>query len=338
MASTAPDVSVVITVKNDLRVLDCIDAILSQQPSFTYDVVVVDNGSTDETPKRLEQAYGDQAHVRLLSTPGNLSKAWNEAAKSSQAPVLVRIDADAVPIDGWLQAIAAPLLEEKADWTAGPVHGVHAEGIVARYFHHRTEAYCRRMEEDDDLRDAVPSWNVAYRRQALDEVGWYDPWQASSVDWDLHKRLENAGARGLYVPEASARHHHPETFRAFARKEAWYATGQYQMALKYGFTTMAPAFVLPAGYTVALAVIASGFATPIAAWAGGGLLVLLLAWHAIGGLVESDPTWYLRPLFRPIEAFAALYGVLRGVIRYGLGSRPIPGASETTRSRPEPES
>lgn len=326
MASTVPDVSVVITVKDDLRVLDCIDAILAQKASFTYNVVVVDNGSTDETPDRLAKAYGDRDDVELLATPGNLSKAWNEAARSSEASVLVRIDADAEPLEGWLSAIAEPLLAGDADWTAGPVEGVHAEGLVARYFHHRTEAYCRRMEAEDELRDAVPSWNVAYRREALAAAGWYDPWQASSVDWDLHKRLARTGARGVYVPEARARHHHPETVRAFARKEAWYKTGQYQMGLKYGFGAVTSAFVLPGAYLVALGILGMGLFVPVLGLAGVGLLVLMGIVHAVGGLREEDPVWYLRPLFRPIEALAGLYGLARGLLTYGLRSRPIPGS------------
>lgn len=325
MPETGPDVSVVITVKDDPRVLDCIDAILDQDAPFDYDVIVVDNGSTDDTPALLEDAYGSDERVHLLATPGNLSKAWNKAARSSDTPVLVRIDADAVPLDGWLEAIAAPLLAGQADWSAGPVEGVHAEGMVAGYFHHRTETYCRRMETDEDLRDAVPSWNVAYRREALDQAGWYDPWQASSVDWDLHKRLARAGARGTYEPKARAKHHHPETLRAFARKEAWYKTGQYQMALKYGFATMASAFVLPAAYAGLLGLFLVGILVPLVAAVTASLLALLLVWHAIGGLRESDPAWYLRPVFRPVEALAGIYGILRGVFTYGLSSRTAPG-------------
>jgi glycosyltransferase involved in cell wall biosynthesis len=317
-------------VKNDLRVLDCVDVILAQEADFAYDVVIVDNGSTDETPQRMADAYGDLDDVHLLSTPGNLSKAWNEAARSSSAPVLVRIDADAEPCEGWLAAIAEPLLADRADWAAGPVEGVHAEGLVARYFHHRTEAYGRRMEGEDELREAVPSWNVAYQRQALEAAGWYDPWQASSVDWDLHKRLARTGAVGTYVPEARARHHHPETLSAFARKEAWYKTGQYQMGLKYGFASVASAFVLPGAYLGALAVLAAGLFAPVAALGGLGLLALMAVVHAVGGIREDDPAWYLRPLFRPVEALAGIYGLGRGLVRYGLSSRAVPGAADGT--------
>lgn len=317
-----PDVSVVIVVKDDPRVLDCVEAVLAQSAPFSAEVVVaVDDDPTDDTPDLLADAFGDEDRVRVLETTGNVAEAWNTGARAAQANVIARIDSDAVPLDGWLAAIAHPVLDGEVEWSAGSVEGVHTEGLVARYFHHRTEAYCRRFEDERNLRDEVPSWNVAYDRATLEEAAWYDPWLRASEDWDLHKRLADLGARGIYVPGARIRHHHPETMGTFARKEAWYKTGQYQMMLKHGPATVAEALVLPAAYAGVLAVLAAGVLVPAMAGAGLGLLLLVAAWHAIGGLREDDPAWYLRPLFRPIEALAGLYGLARGLLVYGF-TRP----------------
>ena len=238
---------------------------------------------------------------------------------STDAAILARIDADAIPLDGWLENLVGPLREGIADWTAGAVGGANIEaGVVAHYYHERTEAYNRRLARDPSLRDAVPSWNVAYRRTALQTAGWYDPWQASSVDWDLHKRLGRGGFRGQFVPDARVVHHHPTTFREFARKEAWYRTGQYQMALKYGLREMAGAFALGLAYGLVLLLALASLVWRSFAWAAVLLLVILVAKHWIEGIRESDPLWYYRGLFRPIEGFASLYGLLRGLVRYGI--------------------
>jgi glycosyltransferase involved in cell wall biosynthesis len=314
-----PDVSVVIVVKDDPRVLDCVDRVLDQDADFEFEVVVaVDDDPADATPGQLHDAYDGNDRVRILETTGNQAEAWNTSARSCKADVIVRIDSDAVPLDGWLSAIATPVLEGRAEWAAGPVEGVHTDNLVARYFHHRTEAYCRRFEQAEDLTDAVPSWNVAYERQALEDAGFYDPWLTASEDWDLHKRLARAGARGTYEPTARVLHHHPETFGVFASKEAWYTVGQYQMMLKHGLAPMLSAFVLPAAYAAVIGLLVSGAMVPLVGVAGLGLLGIMLVWHAIGGLRESDPAWYLRPLFRPIEGIAGLYGLVRGILRYGF--------------------
>jgi glycosyltransferase involved in cell wall biosynthesis len=313
------DVSVVITVKDDPRVITCIEGVLGQIASFPFDVVVVDNGSRGELPRILRDRFGSDPRVKLLSSGGNLSEAWNLAARSTDAPVLVRIDADAAPLPGWLEALVRPIRDGVADWTAGPVGGANVgASVVARYYHERTEAYNRRLQRDLDLRDAVPSWNVAYRRSALEAAGWYDPWQASSVDWDLHKRLARSGSRGQFVPGARAVHHHPTTFREFVRKEAWYRTGQYQMALKYGLREMVGGFSLPFAYALVLVFALASLAWPPFAWLAVALFLILLAKHWIEGIRESDPLWYYRGLFRPIEGAAGLYGIVRGFLRYGV--------------------
>src|SRR6266704_1991132 len=46
-------VSVVVTVKNDPRVIDCAERVLSQDASFPFELVIVDNGSTNDTPRLL---------------------------------------------------------------------------------------------------------------------------------------------------------------------------------------------------------------------------------------------------------------------------------------------
>lgn len=313
------DVSVVITVKDDPRIVASVDGVLSQTTSFPFHVVVIDNGSAGETPRLLRDRFESDSRVKLLSSGGNLSEAWNRAARSTPSSILVRIDADAVPLPGWLEALVLPIMDASADWTAGPVSGVNPDAsVVARYYHERTEAYARRLAREPRLRDAVPSWNVAYRRSALETAGWYDPWQASSVDWDLHKRLLRTGARGQFVPQARVVHHHPTTLREFARKEAWYRTGQYQMALKYGALEMANGLALPIAYLLVLILVVAAFAWAPFLWIASVLVVLLITKHWIEGIRESDPLWYYRALFRPIEGFAGLYGLLRGLVRYGV--------------------
>lgn len=333
MAEGPSPVAVVITVKNDPRVVPCVEAILSQDPSFCFSTVVVDNGSTDQTPAHLEEAFGGDERVTLTSMEGNLSKAWNKAAQSADAGILVRIDADARPEPGWLEALVEPLRSGEVGWTAGPVQGVRNESLVERYFHHRTETYCKRLEDDPELQAGVPSWNVAYTRDALDRAGWYDPWQASSVDWDLHKRIVDAGIQGRFAPKAGIRHHHPASVRTFARKEAWYRTGHYQMMLKYGPGAVASTFLLPGAYALVVLLGTGAFLVP---WLGAisvGLLVALLLKHAQGGLFEGDPMWWARLLFRPIEAFAGMYGLARGLARYGVKPRPVPDPGARARAK-----
>ena len=43
--------------------------------------------------------------------------------------------------------------------------------------------------------------------------------------------------------------------------------------------------------------------------------------------MEKDAVWWSRPFYRIVEASAALHGLLRGLLRFGLKRRPVPGAA-----------
>src|SRR5205809_3107684 len=129
-------VSVVVTVKNDPRVIDCAERVLSQDASFPFELVIVDNGSTNETPRLLRDRFANNPRVTILSSGGNLSEAWNHAAATARGRVLVRIDADAVPLPGWLPAPATPILDAPAAWPPGPVGAARPPPPPAERSHH----------------------------------------------------------------------------------------------------------------------------------------------------------------------------------------------------------
>jgi len=90
------------------------------------------------------------------------------------------------------------------------------------------------------------------------------------------------------------------------------------MALKYGLREMAGAFALGLAYGLVLLLALASLVWRSFVWAAVLLLVILVTKHWIEGIRESDPLWYYRGLFRPIEGFASLYGLLRGLVRYGI--------------------
>jgi cellulose synthase/poly-beta-1,6-N-acetylglucosamine synthase-like glycosyltransferase len=322
-------VAVVIVTKNDPRLDDCLRSVYEQTPPFAFDVVVVDNDSAEAHRQRIRDVWGTRANFRLLHVPGNFSAAWNEGAFKSQAQIVARLDSDTTAHPGWLQRLVSPIHDEaRIAWTAGPVVGPQPlRSLTQRYFHHRTLGYQQRLLGDTLPTDAVPSWNVAYRMDALRRVGGYDPWQRSSIDWDLHKRLGHAGFEGRFVPEAVVTHDHPHRLRDFYRKEAWYRTGQYQMMLKYGAREMAGALSLPAAYLVLAAIAAMGVWVRVALPVALLLLLLLFTKQWISAAQEDDPVWWARPMYRIVEAAAGIHGLLRGLLTFGVRRRPVPGAA-----------
>lgn len=101
----------------------CLDSVLLQDyPGSDYEILVVDNGSTDRTGMVL-QAYGEKsARLRACfeSEPG-LSRARNRAGNEARGEWLCYLDDDAIAHPGWLSAAARIIEVEAPDLVGGPV-------------------------------------------------------------------------------------------------------------------------------------------------------------------------------------------------------------------------
>lgn len=313
--------SIVIVTKNDPRVLDCLAAVFRQRSRFPFDVTVVDGASTDGSRQRVEQEYGRRSDFRFIVEPGPFLRAWNQGARSSKGDVIVRLDSDTVADPDWLEALVAPMGgEAHLGWTSGLVLGPRKpQSLTQRYFHHRTVAFLGRSR--GAAREDLPGWNVCYRRAALERVGFFDEWLVSSEDWDLHKRLTRAGYGGQFCEGAVLRHDHPRRIGVLLRKEKWYKTGQYQMALKYGFREMWSAFVTPVAYLSIFGLLLAGLVVRPLLWIALAALGLLAIKQVASGARERDPTFWARPFFRFVEAVGAIWGLGAGVARFGMRRR-----------------
>ena len=108
------DLCVVIAARNEERWLtDQLDALLSQHWDGEWEVVVVDNGSTDGTADLVEGYASANPRVRLLRADEVAGKtyAMNRAAEATGARAIAFTDADDIVAEGWLEAIAAGVSE-----------------------------------------------------------------------------------------------------------------------------------------------------------------------------------------------------------------------------------
>ena len=99
------DVSVIIPVYNQMQLTrECLEALSNDTPRASYEVIVVDNHSTDETPQLLEAIEGD---IKVLREPINrgFAAACNRGARLADGKYLLFLNNDTVPQPGWLDAM-----------------------------------------------------------------------------------------------------------------------------------------------------------------------------------------------------------------------------------------
>ena len=223
-------VSVVVPVHDgEATLADCLRALAGQSLDRSrYDVIVVDDGSTDSSA-----AIAERFGARLLSQdnrgPG---AARNTGWREARAPWVAFTDADCIPSRGWLarllSAVERPGRDEPALGAAGRTVGSPSTSAVARL-----PDLIGSLDAERHLAHPrfpfAPSGNVLYRRDALAAADGFDPRYRSYEACDLHTRLRRLD-RGPFVfePRALVLHRHRTTWRRYWRQQLSYGQGYAQ--------------------------------------------------------------------------------------------------------------
>ncbi|QNJ16696.1 beta-glycosyltransferase/ family 2 [Synechococcus sp. A18-40] len=205
-------VSVVIPTYNRRPILEkCLLALERQQacPEIDrYEVVVVDDGSTDGTPDWLRGAAERFPHVRLIEqSHGGPAEGRNRGVDHAYGDVIVFIDSDLVVTDSFLSCHASSLVRS---WEARGDRLGFTYGAVVN-----TANFEQPTAERHKLRDL--SWayfatgNVAIAKEVLQRAGLFDTgfrlygWE----DLELGERLRRMGVQLIKCPAAVGYHWHP---------------------------------------------------------------------------------------------------------------------------------
>ena len=242
----APRVTVVILNWNGRRFLaPCLDAVLAQ--TFRdFEIVLVDNGSSDGSVDFLRAHY---PQVRLVANAHNVGFAAgnNQAMRASQSEFVATLNNDAVPEPEWLEKLVGAMeSDERVGACASKMLFAHRRDVVnsAGIAIDRAGIAWDRLGGQLDTPSSgalEPVFGACagaalYRRRMLDQVGLFDEdFFAYMEDVDLAWRAQWAGWRALYVPGARVYHHHSATAgegspfknRLLGRNKVWLIVKNY---------------------------------------------------------------------------------------------------------------
>src|SRR3954447_8793701 len=197
-----PAVSVVVPVRDGARVIgECLDALTAQRGAPPYEVLVVDNGSTDSTAATV-LAHPSAPTLLSESRPGSYA-ARNAGISAAVGSILAFTDADCTPTPTWLAEAVEAL--DSAELAAGRIamHRSARPTVVERY---DRAVYLR---QEDLVRDHgwAGTANLVVPRAVLDDVGSFVPAVRSGGDREFCLRARAAGHRLVYAPDAVVGHH-----------------------------------------------------------------------------------------------------------------------------------
>ena len=196
-----PVVSVVMSVYNDETYLAASLESLLAQEGVNFEVVVVDDGSTDRSPEILASFARADARVRVVRQENaGLTKALARGCVEAKGELIARQDADDLSRPGRLAKQASILVEDPkvavaASWIE--LIGPRDEHLMTTRFPVGPEAGTRGVLEE---RRSPIHGSAMFRKRDLEAVGGYRPEFYFAQDSDLWFRLADQGAF-LFLPE-----------------------------------------------------------------------------------------------------------------------------------------
>jgi glycosyltransferase involved in cell wall biosynthesis len=226
-----PFVSVIVPVyEYPEGIATTLEALVTQTyPTEQYEVVVVDNGSTDETPDVVREFADAHRQVRLVIEPaGGSYAARNAGIGVARGPVFSFVDADMWVEPDWLSRIVDRLSETGADALACDVAiaAPSGEQSLAERYNRRTAFPIQRYVEDWGF---APTCCLTVRRDVFDDIGPFDARLDSSGDREFGNRLVAAGYKLVFAEDVTMAHPPRTNLNSLVGKAVRIGVGRYQV-------------------------------------------------------------------------------------------------------------
>ncbi len=227
-----PRISVVVCSHNGSRTIGECCAGLKRLKYPDYEVIVVDDGSTDGTAA-IASRYG----YRVISTPNRgLSHARNTGLEAASGEIIAYIDDDAYPDPHWLAYLVSTFLHTKGRDFAGvggPNIAPPQDGLIADCVAHAPGGPIHVLLTNRKA-EHIPGCNMAFRAAPLKAIGGFDPqFHAAGDDVDVCWRLQQAGWSLGFSPAAVVWHHRRNSVWAYWKQQHGYGRAEAKLERKW---------------------------------------------------------------------------------------------------------
>lgn len=214
-------VSVIIpTFNGAARIANCIDALLPQVAGRDAEIVVVNDGSTDNTA----EVVARYPAVRLITqTNAGPAAARNRGAREAKGSIILFTDDDCMPSADWLHVMAEPFSDPDVVGVKG-AYRTRQTSLIARFVQIEYEDRYRMMAHLPSI-DFVDTYSAGFRRDKFLEMNGYDTSfpVACAEDIELSYRMSARGWKMTFVPQAIVYHTHPDTLKRYLKKKYKFA-------------------------------------------------------------------------------------------------------------------
>jgi glycosyltransferase involved in cell wall biosynthesis len=318
-----PDISIVIPARNEgRRIANCLRSLREQSlASDRYEVIVVDDGSDDDTAD-----VGRQNGARVIrQSRKGTAAARNRGIADARGEIILFTDADCIADPNWVERLSGPLERSAIHGTVGRIVTRQTHWLACFIQAELDERYSRMLQHEQV--DFINSGNCGFKRSILG-AGGYDESFAWIEDLELSFRLARSGNRMIFVQDAIVAHEHPQKLGVYLRRKFRYASFASMLYRRYPdkifSDSRTPSYLRWQLALLALAVAA----TPFALISIPSLLFSLVCIAAAAALSysycrrvarKSLVLGLLAPFYAMLGNLAFAAGIVRGLF---CGGRP----------------
>jgi len=233
----SPPVTVIVPAYREAMVIErTVTSLLSQQYAGALDVVIVDDGSPDDTYAVARAAFDGNPRVAIYTKPnGGKASALNYGIARAKADIVICLDADTQFEPTTVAELVAPLHDPKVGAVAGNAKVGNRINLVTRWQaleYVTSQNLDRRAFALLDCITVIPGAVGAWRKDVITSVGGFRG-ETLAEDQDLTIEVHKAGYSVGYAERAIAWTEAPDTLRGLARQRFRWSFGTLQCAWKH---------------------------------------------------------------------------------------------------------
>jgi GT2 family glycosyltransferase len=227
-----PKVSVVVCAYNAERTMAPCLASLEKLNYPNYEVIVINDGSTDRT-REISERFDS---IRLINQENKgLSAARNVGIAAATGEIVAFTDSDCVADPDWLTYLVTTFIHSGRAAVGGPNFPPPEDTLVPSAVA-VSPGGPTHVLLNDEVAEHIPGCNMAFRKHALEEINGFDPvFRAAGDDVDLCWRLQNQGYEIGFSPDAVVWHFRRNTVRAYLSQQRGYGKAEAQLYFKHPY-------------------------------------------------------------------------------------------------------
>lgn len=221
--------SIIIPMYNAEKHIEELLEALTKQSSFLLEVIIVDDGSTDNSFKIAIKTRINFPLKIIKQENQGPATARNMGIKEAKSDIIIFLDSDCIPTKNFVKNILKPFKNPEISGVQGEYITKNFNNLIARYVGYEIEYRHRNMKGKIDH---IATYACAYRKKDLGEGFLTDFKEPNMEDIELSYRLSEQGKKLVFQSLAKVKHPHPENIFKYLKQQFkrgyWRVLGHYK--------------------------------------------------------------------------------------------------------------